>query len=145
MVVLSGEARGGYVLIARKRWMGAVSLFSQARENAMCSVAAYGVVQYILQLKDRNNGNILIDSAGDTPPFHTHSHAPLPVGQTESSRRPTLSSTFISHRLTKLCCKPSQLHCALVRLCYELVQLCCEFTFHEATLLRRLSAPLYFD
>lgn len=36
----------------------------QATENAMCSVAAYGVVQYILQLKDRHNGNILIDSTG---------------------------------------------------------------------------------
>ncbi|KAL1508669.1 hypothetical protein AB1Y20_004765 [Prymnesium parvum] len=37
---------------------------AQARENAMCSVAAYGLVQYILQLKDRHNGNILIDSSG---------------------------------------------------------------------------------
>jgi len=38
--------------------------FETAQRNAMYSVAAYAVVQYILQLKDRHNGNILIDSSG---------------------------------------------------------------------------------
>ena len=35
-----------------------------AQRNCMHSVAAYAVVQYVLQLKDRHNGNILIDSVG---------------------------------------------------------------------------------
>ena len=38
--------------------------FEEAQRNCMHSVAGYAVVQYILQLKDRHNGNILIDSSG---------------------------------------------------------------------------------
>ena len=41
----------------------AVSL-EQAKRNCMCSTAAYAIVQYVLLLKDRHNGNILVDSVG---------------------------------------------------------------------------------
>ena len=36
----------------------------EAKRNCMHSVAAYSLVQYILQLKDRHNGNVLLDSTG---------------------------------------------------------------------------------
>ena len=37
---------------------------AEAQRTCMHSVAAYAVVQYILQMKDRHNGNILIDAQG---------------------------------------------------------------------------------
>lgn len=36
--------------------------FEEAQKNFTESLAAYSLVQYILQLKDRHNGNILIDA-----------------------------------------------------------------------------------
>ncbi|CCW67363.1 unnamed protein product [Phytomonas sp. Hart1] len=38
--------------------------FSRARDNFLKSVASYSVVSYILNIKDRHNGNILIDAKG---------------------------------------------------------------------------------
>jgi phosphatidylinositol 4-kinase A len=38
--------------------------FARARKNFILSQAGYSVVSYILQTKDRHNGNILIDKDG---------------------------------------------------------------------------------
>ena len=39
-------------------------VFLAARENFLKSLAGYSIVCYLLQLKDRHNGNILIDNRG---------------------------------------------------------------------------------
>ena len=38
--------------------------FREARKNLIESTAAYAIISYILQIKDRHNGNILVDKKG---------------------------------------------------------------------------------
>ena len=62
-----GQASNYYSLadFFRRRYGGVASVsYHHARRNFVQSVAAYSIVTYLLQLKDRHNGNILLHADG---------------------------------------------------------------------------------
>ncbi|RPB23833.1 hypothetical protein L211DRAFT_808851 [Terfezia boudieri ATCC MYA-4762] len=63
--MLGREAINGLYDYFTTKYGGEDSIkFQEARNNFVKSMAAYSVISYLLQLKDRHNGNIMIDDAG---------------------------------------------------------------------------------
>ena len=63
--MLGREAVNGLYDYFTTKYGGEDSIkFQEARNNFVKSMAAYSVISYLLQLKDRHNGNIMIDDAG---------------------------------------------------------------------------------
>ncbi|KAF8477229.1 hypothetical protein BDZ91DRAFT_708882 [Kalaharituber pfeilii] len=63
--MLGREAVNGLYDYFTSKYGGEDSIkFQEARNNFVKSMAAYSVISYLLQLKDRHNGNIMIDDAG---------------------------------------------------------------------------------
>ncbi|KAF2094163.1 hypothetical protein NA57DRAFT_47196, partial [Rhizodiscina lignyota] len=63
--MLGREAVNGLYEYFVSKYGGEDSIrFQEARNNFVKSMAAYSVISYLLQFKDRHNGNIMIDDAG---------------------------------------------------------------------------------
>lgn len=63
--MLGREAVNGLYDYFVSKYGGEQSIkFQEARSNFVKSMAAYSVISYLLQFKDRHNGNIMIDDAG---------------------------------------------------------------------------------
>lgn len=82
--------------------------YRAAQEQFARSLAGYSVVSYVLQLKDRHNGNILLSDQGHISEYHPSypylsSSSPLPT----SSSRVTLTTTPQSTS-TSASCSPTR-------------------------------------
>ena len=63
--MLGREAVNGLYEYFISKYGGEDSIrFQEARQNFVKSMAAYSVISYLLQFKDRHNGNIMVDDAG---------------------------------------------------------------------------------
>ncbi|KAI9759442.1 MAG: phosphatidylinositol-4- kinase [Chaenotheca gracillima] len=63
--MLGREAVNGLYEYFVSKYGGEDSIaFQEARNNFVKSMAAYSVISYLLQFKDRHNGNIMVDDAG---------------------------------------------------------------------------------
>ncbi|KAI9800626.1 MAG: phosphatidylinositol-4- kinase [Piccolia ochrophora] len=63
--MLGREAVNGLYDYFVSRFGGEDSIrFQEARNNFVKSMAAYSIISYLLQFKDRHNGNIMVDDAG---------------------------------------------------------------------------------
>ncbi|KAJ9668769.1 phosphatidylinositol-4- kinase [Coniosporium apollinis] len=63
--MLGREAVNGLFEYFVSKYGGEDSIrFQEARTNFVKSMAAYSIISYLLQFKDRHNGNIMIDDAG---------------------------------------------------------------------------------
>ncbi|CAM9468877.1 unnamed protein product, partial [Sphacelaria rigidula] len=85
---------GGIRSFFERMYMGKSSgLFARAVDNFVRSLAAYAIVTYMLQVKDRHNGNIMLDRRGhiihidfgfilgSSPGWWNHESAPFKFSQ----------------------------------------------------------------